>query len=321
MPRALQGRRCGISPALLCASILAMGAACGGKGVRRRGSRPPRKATRGPHHRHLSALSPWVRNTEHTKPPAERTYPPGYWLALLVGGYRASGDYTRPPRDCRDMVTRLERDGCARDAQAEVLPGRLLTPSDVVVARLDDYAAVGLGDDGPPVGWRSARARRPGRAATARTCGARPGDLAELPGNVSLRLESLSGSPVLVADGEHCEPGQSGEECSRAVRLLPLLKDRFVPKALIDADGACMGPAFIPVRGGGRLGGDKRLHFRIETLVTFSPESIVFREQLAIDRGGPRAETARSSYVTRLQVDRRWWCVREISSSTDRRCW
>src|SRR4051812_32270642 len=67
------------------------------------------------------------------KPPKDRTYPPGYWLALLLKGYRAGGDLDRPTHDCRGVKADIEVDGCASEPQADVIPGGPLSPQDVVV--------------------------------------------------------------------------------------------------------------------------------------------------------------------------------------------
>jgi hypothetical protein len=238
------------------------------------------------------------------RPPRDRLYPPGYWLALLVRGYQESGDFSRPARDCQDQLARLERDGCLIDEQPQLLPGRLLTPNDLVVANLDDkrrlvWAMTDHLSDGEAEG-PVAIAELGAHGINVRALGV----LRAYPDNVSLRLERLGSNAVLVADGEHCEPGQAREECARAVRLVPLVGDRFVPGPLIDTSGICLGRPFIPVRTQGGVGNDRRIKYRVETLITFSEGSILFREQLAIDGQPHRSDPSSASYVTRLQADR-----------------
>jgi hypothetical protein len=238
------------------------------------------------------------------RPARDRTFPPGYWLALLVRGYQESGDFARPARDCQDQLARLERDGCLVDAQPELLPGRLLTPDDLVVASLDDkrrlvWAMTDHRSDGQAEG-PVAIAELGNRGITVRALGV----LRAYPHNVALRLERLGQNAVLVADGEHCEAGQAREECARAIRLVPLVGDRFASGPLIDASGLCLGRSFIPVRAQGTAGNDRRIKYRVETLITFTEDTVLFREQLAIDGQPHRSDPSSASYVTRLQADR-----------------
>jgi hypothetical protein len=285
--------------------ILAGGPACGGHTTAAAKPAPPPPPAK-PIVPAAPPLCSIKTDIGQDKSTADRSYPTGYWMALVVGGYHGDGDYTHPPRDCRDSVARIQRDGCAADAEPEVLPARLLTVDDLVVTKIDDthrlvWAMTDQLSDG--------QAQGPVAIAEIRTNGIDVralGILRAYPKNVSLRLEHIGDAAILVADGEHCEPGQTAEECARAVRLLPLVGDRFVPKSLIDADGACMGRAFIPVRGSGAVVDDHRTKYRIETLVTFAPDAVVIREQLAIDASGRKgADIAKSSYVTRVQADRR----------------
>jgi len=78
------------------------------------------------------------------------------------------------------------------------------------------------------------------------------GTLRTFPDNASLRLEKLGTNTVLVAEGEKC--AGTGADCERAIRLLPLVGDRFVSKPIIDDQQACLGSAFFPVRTKGGIG-------------------------------------------------------------------
>jgi hypothetical protein len=148
-------------------------------------------------------------------------------------------------------VAKLEWDGCPTDPQPESLPGRSLTPQDVVVANVDDqrrliWAMTDRLSDGEAEGTIAiAEVGAHGINVVAL------GVLRAYPQNVSLRLERLGSSSVLVADGEHCSPGQAAEDCARAVRLVPLVGDRFESRPVVDASGTCLGRSFVPVRGSG----------------------------------------------------------------------
>jgi len=234
----------------------------------------------------------------------ERSYPTGYWMALLLRGYRDPGEVARPARDCQDTLARLEWDGCPSDPQPGKLPERLLNPDDLVVTRLDDrrrlvWAMTDHLSDGEAEG--------PVAIAELENHGINVlaiGILRAYSQNVSLRLERLGSSSVLVADAEYCEPAHTKESCQRAIRLVPLIGDRFTPRPLLDAGGACIGRPFIPVRGAGTAADGRHTRYRIENLITFADDSILFREQLAIDEEHHRGDPASASYVTRVQADR-----------------
>ena len=234
--------------------------------------------------------------------PRDRAYPPGYWLTLLVEGYRSSGEIPRPARDCVGERIRPEWDGCPNDLDPEPLPPQALTPKDVVVSGLDAnhrlvWAMIDHLADGEVQGPVAIAELMP-KGLAVRALGV----LRAYPQNVSLRLEKMGGGSVLVADGEFCDVGQMGEECARAVRLLPVVDGHFVSGPMVDAGGACIGRAFIPVRGAGTATGGEKYH--VETLVTVAADADLVREQLAIEAQPHRANSARDSYVTRVQADR-----------------
>jgi len=239
------------------------------------------------------------------KPVKDRTYTPGYWFSLMLKGYTASGQISRPTTDCRAAVVMMDRDGCSTDPPAELLPAQLLTPNDMVVATVDDnhrlvWAMTDRLSDGEAQG-PVALAELTQKGILMRALGV----LRAYPQNVSLRLETMGGGgSVLVADGEHCERGEAGEECARAVRLVPLIGNKFAPTPLIDASGGCIGRPFIPVRYQGTAEGNGA-RYKGETLVTFSGGIVLVREQLALDtRPRHATDAASASYVTRVQADR-----------------
>jgi hypothetical protein len=121
--------------------------------------------------------------------------------------------------------------------------------------------------------------------------------------NASLRLARLGTGTVLVAEGEVCsKPGS----CERATRVVPVAGDHFVAKPLVDDKGACLGPAFFPLRQGGVARGRKRAKYDVQVSITYGPDSIAIREQLALTNtdAAAAADPAAGSFVTRVQAER-----------------
>jgi hypothetical protein len=231
-------------------------------------------------------------------------YPPGYWLALLLKGYRAAGDLDRPTQDCRGAKVEIAQDGCATDPQPEPMPGASLTPKDLVVLNIGDekrliWAMTDRFMDGEAQG-PVAIAEIGAKGIAVRSLGV----LRAFTQNLSLRLEKLGSGTVLIADGENCLEGQPAEACERAIRVVPLVGDRFAPKPLVDEAGACLGRAFLPVRSSGSAISAKGVKYQIESLVTFSADAIMVRENLALDGLRKGTDPASASYVTRVQADR-----------------
>jgi hypothetical protein len=87
------------------------------------------------------------------------------------------------------------------------------------------------------------------------------GTLRALPGRGKLRLVTVQGREILVAEGEHCQESDDGPpKCFRGTRLMVQAGRRFEPQALRREDGKCLEPAFFPMarvqvvkaKGGGR---------------------------------------------------------------------
>jgi hypothetical protein len=240
--------------------------------------------------------------------PKDRVFPPSYWFVLLLSGYQSSGALARPARDCRGMPVRVEHDGCAPPAPAAELDANV-TPADLHVARIADKQRLV---------WVEARHYADGQAEgpvalvdveegglAARALGM----LRAYHDNVALRLVTMDGGTVLVAESERCDilrthgPGsEAPKACDRAIRLIPLLGDRFVDAPIVDDRGACLDSPTLQVRGSGAAPDGTR--YQIESQVTFGPDAINVREELAVENRG-RASPADASFVTRVQAERR----------------
>jgi len=227
---------------------------------------------------------------------------------LLLSGYQSSGVLARPPRDCRGLPVRLAHDGCEPpppedEAEAPV------TAADLHVTRIGDRRRLV---------WIEARHFADGEAEgpvalvdvedgalAARALGV----LRAYHDNVALRLVAMDGGTLLVAESERCDSLRTHGDgdaaprtCDRAVRLVPLLGDRFVDAAITDERGACQDSAALPVRTSGAAPDGAR--YQLEAQVAFAPDAITVREELAVDEHG-RAAANDASFVTRVQAERR----------------
>jgi hypothetical protein len=231
----------------------------------------------------------------------DRVFPPQYWFVLLVQGYQSSGVIERPVRDCRGWPVQQDADGCGNQPTTELTP-TTLTARELVVSNLGDarrlvWAITDRLPDGQgqgPVALAEVGVHGIGLRAL--------GTLRTFPENVSLRLEKLGTNTLLVAEGEKC--AGTGADCERAVRLLPLVGDRFVSKPIIDDQQACLGSAFFPVRTKGGIGRQTSTNYELEATVTFSADAIVVREQLAVSDGHGAAAQTGGAFVTRVQSER-----------------
>lgn len=244
------------------------------------------------------------------KPLRERLYPTQYWFVLLVSGYQTSGEIARPARDCRGLPTTLVHDGCVPEPPPPASPAAALTPADLHIAMLgDSKRLVWVETNHLPDG----RAEGPvaiveidERGLSVRALGV----LRSFRDNVTLRLASLGGGTVLVAESERCETlrtrgedGRAPRACDRAIRVVPLLDGRFVDRPITDERGQCLEPAFFPVRASGAAPDGAR--YLLEGAVTFAADAVTVREQLALSEDHERNDAAASSYVTRVEAERR----------------
>lgn len=243
------------------------------------------------------------------KPAGERLFPAQYWFVLLVSGYQASGDIARPARDCRGLPTTLAHDACAAEPPPRAA-AQPLTAADLHIAPLDDVRRLVWvetnhlpdGRSEGPVAIVDLDAH--GLAARAL------GTLRAYHDNVTLRLAPLGGGTVLVAESERCEKmrmrgddARKPRACDRALRLVPLVGDRFVDEPVTDEAGRCQDSALVPVRTSGVAPDGTR--YQLETGVTFAADALTLREQLALTTAQDRDGTADRSFVTRVEADRR----------------
>jgi hypothetical protein len=239
--------------------------------------------------------------------PQDRVFPPQYWFVLTLSGYQSSGKLARPARDCRGLPLRLAHDACGAPVEPREIDAPL-TAADLHATRLDARRRLV---------WIEARHFADGQsegpvalvdvedgALSARALGV----LRAYHDNVALRLVVVDGGTLLVAESERCEAlrtrgedGNRARTCDRAVRLVPLLGDRFVDAAISDERGVCVGSAALPVRASGAAADGAR--YQMDAQVTFAPNEITVREELSIENRD-RTAPSDASFVTRMQAER-----------------
>lgn len=244
------------------------------------------------------------------KPLSDRTVPPPFWFSLLLRYYHPSGSVARPVRDCEGQLVEwtVGAGACGAEPAVPALEPRPLSERDLVTVHLGE---------GRRLVWvitdRFANGEGLGPVAIARfdTKGVVVETLGVLRAHAirpELRLETLSGGQVLVAEGEACEDEADPRTCTRGVRVVAVGQRRFMPRPLADEKGQCLGRAFFPLRAEGTRGeGRQRKRYQMQSTVRFEAGALTVQEQLTIQ---DIAETAGSadaaqSAVARLRADRR----------------
>lgn len=239
-------------------------------------------------------------------PLRERTFLPQNWFTLLLHAYRSTGELPRPLNDCTGTTVMMVPDGCT-DRQTVRFTPTALGAEDLVVTAISEterlvWVMTERLSDGQAQGPVAVAELEP-RGIAVRAMGT----LRVYPGNVTLRLERLSGATVLVADGQRCDDSGRPENCDRAIRIVPLVGERFISTPIIDGHNSCVGSSLIPVRTRSRVvtrGGTK---YELEAAVTLTPNAVLVREQLALIRlppGHASKDAVSESFVTRQQLER-----------------
>ena len=154
------------------------------------------------------------------KPLRERTYPAQYWFVLLMTGYQSSGEIARPARDCRGLPTTLQHDGCTPEPEVTARLDAPRAAADVHVAHLGDARRLVWAETN-----HLADGRAEGPVAIVDIDGAglavrALGVLRAYRDNVTLRLATLGGGTVLVAESERWrDPADARRRRAGATRL------------------------------------------------------------------------------------------------------
>jgi hypothetical protein len=234
----------------------------------------------------------------------DRTFAAQTWFGLLLERYLPPGEVARPVRDCTGRLVEIENDGCPDDITPSRTIPQPLASRDLIITNLGDarrlvWVITDRLSDGQAEGPVAIVEIAP-RAMNVRALGV----LHAYPENISLRLDKLNGATVLVAEGEHCADPQDPKSCDRAMRILPLIGDRFVAKPLVDDKGVCLGSASVAMRAAGTAGTKNGPKYQVEASATFGPDALAIREHLAISQARSTVDPAEGEFVTRVQAER-----------------
>ncbi|MCP3144847.1 hypothetical protein [Pyxidicoccus xibeiensis] len=228
--------------------------------------------------------------------PNARSFPtPDTWFALLLHGYdKDTGAAPRPAVDCTGAPVWSQdpaADECV-EAGPDALPlppPEKLTEEDLVLETLQA---------GSRLVWVITRRFTNGEAlgpvALVETTeqGFRVealGSLRAMPKNAKLRLETVKGTNVLVAEGDACTPGDE-EVCRRHARIMPLRNNRFFTESVSDKARACLGAAWFPLSRELTfdLPNGLRRKFELTSTLTFAEEGISVQEQVQVSDSDPQ---------------------------------
>ncbi len=241
---------------------------------------------------------------------AAGTVPPDIWFLILLRNFdRESMTLKTPAQDCSGRMIEPkaeEVDTCiVGDEPASKLPERPLTEDDLLIEVLEDgrqlvWAKTGEYDNGEAVGpiaiteWTS-------RGVAVRAIGT----LRAQKDRAAIRLEAVGGDQMLVVESRHCDPDDP-KNCSRRVRLMPLIKDRFLDKRLQGEDGACLGAAEVVMYEERKVTLDNGIErkFEVARSVEFDEGSVVINEQVTIKDKDPEQPDLPAKLFRRANVER-----------------
>lgn len=229
-------------------------------------------------------------------------------VELLLRGYDpATRTVTSPPLDCTGAQVRWDGPvfACSDSGLASTaLSARPLGAEDVISAPARNEhtllwvptARYASGDAAGPVALV--------KEGEHRSQVVHLGVLRAYPRNARLRLESLGGVGVLVAEGESCA-GDDPAGCVRAARIVPLLRSRFTPQSMVDADGRCLSPAWVELyRSETRRIGGRPARVELTAALQFTAAGLDIDEQVVVQEvagkpGGPPPRTLHRAQAIR----------------------
>jgi hypothetical protein len=233
------------------------------------------------------------------------------WLAFLLPGLKVeTGEVTRPVVNCTGQVARWSYEGpeCpALELNRSYLPAPTgISPRDLVSANASQYtrlvwAVTDRLSDGEAEG-PIALAEFHARSIDIRAVGT----LRALPERAHLRLVTVQGQPVLVAEGEQCE-SDAGGRCFRGTRLMLLVGSRFEPQPLRLEDGHCLEPAFFPTEHTEVVTGKDgtRRAMTANSRLDFAADGISVHEEIAVRSTDPGNPGAPGRLLREARADRR----------------
>ena len=111
--------------------------------------------------------------------------------------------------------------------------------------------------------------------------------------------------------------------CERATRVVPLIGDRFVAKPLVDDKGRLPRPApsSRPAPAAASRTAASTPSTSSRPSITYGPDNIAVREQLALTRRRAGVGPGNGSFVTRVQAERQLTLKDGTWSRPPRRSW
>lgn len=104
----------------------------------------------------------------------------------------------------------------------------------------------------------------------------------------AMRLEPMGNGQVLVVESRVCDP-DNPKKCSRVIRLQPLERDRFIQTALVNDEGACIGPPKLDMfrEQVVELGPTLHRKFEMARSIDFDEGAVVVNEQVTVKDNDP----------------------------------
>ena len=236
--------------------------------------------------------------------------PPDIWFLILLRNFdRNTMTLKTPAQDCSGRMIEpepAEIDTCiVGEEPANKLPERPLTEDDLLIETLEDgrqlvWAKTGEYDNGEAVGpiaiteWTS-------RGVAVRAIGT----LRAQKDRAAIRLEAVGADQMLVVESRRCDPDDP-KNCSRRIRLVSLVGDKFTDKRLQAEDGSCLGAAEV-VNYEEKLvtlGNGIERKFEVARSVDFEEGNVVIHEQVTIKDKDPTQPDLPAKLFRRANVDR-----------------
>jgi hypothetical protein len=238
--------------------------------------------------------------------------PAHVWFSVILKNYNSrTKELQRPTRDCsgRTLETDQEVAICvAAESDPVPLPARPLDEEeDILVVPGDEagQAIVWIRTDhleGDYAMGPVALAEWTRRGVAVRAIG----PLYANTNKVRMRLEKMDAGKVLVVESNVCDP-EKPKDCTRVMRLLPLVGYRFEERPLIDKDTEeCLGPATFELRKHKEVQLDTGIlrDFELTRSFDFAEGRVMLTEQVTIKDSDPKAPDAPPSVFRSSHVER-----------------
>jgi hypothetical protein len=231
------------------------------------------------------------------------------WVKMLLRGYDPeTRRVTTPALDCTDGQVRWENPAYAcfdNSLATTLLPGRPIDESDVIVQTLGEGFGIvwvvtnrfASGDGLGPVAvveqkWGQFFVRA-------------IGSLRTYTDRVSLRIEQIGKTAVLVAEGQLCAT-KDPASCVRSARLMPLRKDRFSQEPLFSDKGVCVSPAWFDLtrQDSERLPSGWVRRNQLSAALVFGEQGMRVEELLLVNDVDPKQPEAQPRPFRRAQGER-----------------